>query len=116
MPPETVDHRKDWISEPVLWLDSWKHLGDLCALCDTHLLMIDSAQFHAVVCRNPGALRLVSVYAAQYVEWMNGEEFPMSDVSQGEQVRSKLITFLPTIPMAKAPSMRGSLSWLSSQT
>lgn len=93
--PEIVSCREDWIAEPVLWLSSWNHLGDLFALSAAELMKVDPKEFLDIVHRNPVAYRLVATYAQRYVEWMNSEDYIASDISQGEDptLKELLVSF-----------------------
>lgn len=86
-----------WISEPVLWVDNWLHVGNLKTLSNTELLMVHGDKFFQEIKRNPLSLQLSREYAVRYVEWMRTFDFPMTDI-HGDDVYSTLMEFIPFIP------------------
>lgn len=102
---EWVDRGEDWISEPVLWVSSWVHIGVLVAATECELLLVQSAAFSDVVRLNPQVLTVSSAYACRYVQYLNSQDNDMlSDITQGEHESVKIQGF---IDLEDRPSLRG---------
>lgn len=94
---EWVDSEEDWISEPVLWTQSWTHLGTLLAQTEAELLLVDGGKFGDIISLSPGVFALVRSYARQFLDWINAEfSEDLSDISQGEDISSMLQGFIHT--------------------
>lgn len=119
---EQVDHTEDWIAEPVLWMKTWWHLGDLMAEFECDLLLLNPSKFCTIVHLNPPAFRLASTYAKSFIDWIRNEDPDnLSDISQGEKIGERLQSFmqeaeLPTIPAALDGKLLKSSSHLSDES
>lgn len=87
----------DWITEQALWLTSWEHLGTAESLGESTLVSIDSEAFGSVVEQSSTALvRLVQLYARQFITWLNELQIQqLSDVVQGDVMGEKIRGFIP---------------------
>ncbi|CAE7449016.1 Kcnh1 [Symbiodinium sp. CCMP2456] len=87
----------DWITEQALWLTSWEHLGTAESLGESTLVSIDSEAFGSVVEQSSTALvRLVQLYARQFITWLNELQIQqLSDVVQGDVMAEKIRGFIP---------------------
>jgi len=104
---EWVDKGEDWISEPVLWTPSWIHLGVANAEMECDLLMIDAAKFHGIISLNPAVHQTVSGYAANFVAWINSQDYQdLSDIVQGETVSDDIMGFIPGMEDRDRPGGR----------
>merc|ERR1712151_621092 len=101
---EWVDSGEDWIAEPILWTSSWKHRGQTISYLKSELLLVDASCFAEVLALNPQAMNLMSVYARNFVIWLN-EQDPrdLSDISQGEFVGGLCTSFMELDPEPSAP-------------
>jgi hypothetical protein len=92
---ETVDSNEDWISEPVLWTPTWIHLGQLMALRESELIMIDWKKFGQVMQLNPQAYQMAAKYARNFLSWLCSVDVrELSDISQGEDVSEMVRQFI----------------------
>jgi len=92
---EMVDQGEDWISEPVLWMKEWTHLGWLTAITECDLLLVRAKEFGEVVRRNPAAFHLASAYARNYVAWIRSQQpEDLTDITQGEDVGPRVSRFM----------------------
>lgn len=82
---EWVDNSEDWVAEPVLWTNSWMHLGVLTSAKDCEVIMLEAIKFCSAVCLSPSAHKLVTDYATNYIVWLNSVDVhDLSDIAQGE--------------------------------
>jgi len=92
---EWVDSHEDWISEPVLWVPNWTHLGTLMAGTEAELLLVDGGKFGEIISLNPPVFAQVRQYAARFVELINLQSCEeLSDISQGEDISDTLRAFI----------------------
>uniref|UniRef100_A0A7R9ZVQ3 Ion transport domain-containing protein n=1 Tax=Pyrodinium bahamense TaxID=73915 RepID=A0A7R9ZVQ3_9DINO len=61
---------KEWISEALLWT-AWRHRGDLVALIESELILVDPAQFVSVMNLHPRPWFYAKQYATKFVEFLN---------------------------------------------
>ncbi|CAE7687127.1 HCN2 [Symbiodinium pilosum] len=87
----------DWITEQALWLTHWEHLGTAESLGESTLVSIDSEAFATVVEQSSTALvRLVQLYARQFIGWLNELQLhQLSDMVQGDVLGEKVRSFIP---------------------
>lgn len=85
--PEVHVHaHTDWIAEPVLWVTSWHHFGDLKAATFVEVLHIIPKKFLEIAGKNVMAFKLVSQYAVRYVQWLNcHDRADLSDITHGSE-------------------------------
>jgi len=106
---EIVDSNEDWISEPVLWTDTWTHLGTLQAITEAELLLVDGGGFGDIISRNPSVFGVVKVYAERFMRAMNAtRREDLSDISQGEDISGRLRMFIDD--QTSSRSLRWSVS------
>mmetsp|Transcript_64518 Transcript_64518/g.154083 ORF Transcript_64518/g.154083 Transcript_64518/m.154083 type:complete len:856 (-) Transcript_64518:44-2611(-) len=92
---ELVDAEEDWIAEPILWTQEWRHLGTLVSESHSSLVLVEATCFCDVMQMNPNALSIVVLYAGNFMKWMNAKKKEaLSDITQGEDVTETLRTFL----------------------
>eukprot|EP00930_Biecheleria_cincta_P034000 TRINITY_DN23531_c0_g1_i1.p1 TRINITY_DN23531_c0_g1~~TRINITY_DN23531_c0_g1_i1.p1 ORF type:complete len:821 (+),score=139.02 TRINITY_DN23531_c0_g1_i1:68-2530(+) len=92
---ELVDKGEDWISEPVLWIPAWVHLGLLTALNECELMVLDPSKFASIIKLNPDASFLAVTYAKNFLAWINSvERDNLSDIWQGENVSERVVKFM----------------------
>jgi len=80
---ELVDADEDWIAEPVLWVESWLHLGEARAYADAELLMVSPTQFESILKTVKPIARTAARYARRFMEWLEQQEY--TDVIQGDE-------------------------------
>mmetsp|Transcript_95991 Transcript_95991/g.311362 ORF Transcript_95991/g.311362 Transcript_95991/m.311362 type:complete len:874 (+) Transcript_95991:111-2732(+) len=96
---EWVDSSEDWIAEPVLWTPTWKHMGHPISYLKSELLLVDAGRFAEVLGLNPQAMELTSVYARNFMAWLNEQDRQeLSDITQGDQVGALIASFLAPRP------------------
>ncbi|CAK9118251.1 unnamed protein product [Durusdinium trenchii] len=92
---ELVDKGEDWISEPVLWTDSWIHLGLLISMTESDLMVLDPLHFGRIVNLNPDAAALAHTYVMNFIKWINSvPRDSLSDIWQGENVGPRVAGFM----------------------
>lgn len=92
---ESVDSNEDWISEPVLWTPTWIHMGQLMALRESELIMMEWKKFGQVMSLNPQVLQMACQYAKNFLTWLCSVDVrELSDISQGEDVSDMVRQFL----------------------
>jgi CRP-like cAMP-binding protein len=102
---ERVDPGEDWISEPALWTELWRHLGQLTAVDESDNLAINASKFSEQVKLNPQAYLFTKGYAKNFLDWLNEESFDtLSDISQGEDVGDLCRNFIPIFEQESAES------------
>jgi len=93
--PEVVDKCEDWISEPVLWTDSWVHRGGCHALTVCALTLVNPGKFGETIKLNPIAHNLACTYARSFVDWLNAQPWDrISDIWQGEDIGDTVRGFM----------------------
>jgi len=110
---EWVDKGEDWIAEPVLWTPMWLHLGNLTAVTECDLLLVDPKSFSEVFVLNPHAYTLASNYAQRFLMWLEslGAD-SLTDICQGEEVGPLVESFIDsyTEPMSQTCSSQSATS------
>jgi len=104
---EEVDRAEDWVAEPVLWTPTWIHLGTCVAVSEAALVLIDGATFGNIIGRSPPMFQLVRSYARKFMQWVN--EMPihkLSDISQGEDISTRLQAFIDEAQHCLEPSLQ----------
>lgn len=92
---EWVDRDEDWISEPVIWISAWFHVGKALAFTESDILMLSPTEFGTAILLNPMAVDLMRSYAGHYIEWLNRvEDDCLTDVTQGEYESSTFRGFM----------------------
>jgi len=72
--------KRPWISEAVLWT-SWMHVGELTALTNCQLVLVDALAFHRVAGQYPIADIDLQAYAQRFVDELNVlQESQLSDM------------------------------------
>merc|ERR1712151_651354 len=100
---EVVDQDEDWISEPVLWMQTWFHLGALSAVKECDLLLVRPLEFSDIICKNPVASGVAFTYAERYFDWIESVDIEeLSDISQGDQVAQMHEEFMGLEPARKS--------------
>mmetsp|Transcript_52624 Transcript_52624/g.125711 ORF Transcript_52624/g.125711 Transcript_52624/m.125711 type:complete len:854 (+) Transcript_52624:172-2733(+) len=96
--PQWIDvskRSKDWLSEQVLWLNSWMHKGQPIAATECELLSIAPVAFESAIRQSPSAMVTVSNYCLHYVDWLNHQpRDSLSDLTRGDAVEHTLRGFL----------------------
>lgn len=90
---EWVEKREDWIAEPVLWIHKWLHVGRPASMTETEILLVGPGEFGKMVTLTPAAFKLVSLYAQEFVAWLNAQPTPSHDIFQGEVISRDLASF-----------------------
>eukprot|EP00931_Biecheleriopsis_adriatica_P008721 TRINITY_DN109865_c0_g1_i1.p1 TRINITY_DN109865_c0_g1~~TRINITY_DN109865_c0_g1_i1.p1 ORF type:complete len:162 (+),score=28.65 TRINITY_DN109865_c0_g1_i1:33-488(+) len=89
---EWVDADEDWISEHVLWTDSWYHVGGSQAHTECEFLMVMPKAFEDIVSPVKGLVVIVKSYAKKFMQWV--EQSELNDVIQGDQVGDVIHSFI----------------------
>jgi len=89
---ELVDADEDWIAEPVLWVESWLHLGEARAYADSELLMVSPTQFETILKTVKPIARTAARYARRFMEWLEQQEY--TDVIQGDEESETIEGFI----------------------
>mmetsp|Transcript_47295 Transcript_47295/g.84912 ORF Transcript_47295/g.84912 Transcript_47295/m.84912 type:complete len:198 (-) Transcript_47295:76-669(-) len=95
---EYVDKGEDWLAEPSLWTADWYHVGEAKAHTDCEVLMVDPKAFEEILSVVRPVAGIVSQYCRQFMVWLvtlEQREGMLTDVIQGDQVSSTIISFLP---------------------
>jgi len=103
---EFVDSGEDWISEPVLWSSDWVHAGTCSAITHCDLLQVVATDCADVFRQNPTVKALVSMYASNFMLWLN--DLPhdkINDICQGELDSELIESFIP--PMEEPATPKG---------
>lgn len=74
--------RFDWLCEAALWVTSWHHAGDLRAFTDCTMLVLEPQAFARVMQLYPQAHLVVALYATAFVEMVNMQTQPLSDLGR----------------------------------
>lgn len=91
---EIDPHTNAWISELVLWIDSWTHVGHLTAVTPCNMILLSPRSFGDVMRRNPEAYSLALTYANNFIRWWAMMSTSSSDVVLGSEVHSIFCGFL----------------------
>merc|ERR1719329_704098 len=108
---ERVQKGEDWISEPVLWVEAWEHLGGLVAESHCELCLVCPKEFAGTVSRSPVAYGLSRSYARSYFQCLNSVSVEdHSDIAQGEDVYDMHAGFLYSGGQAQLANLYHGLS------
>jgi len=101
---EVDSHLDAWISEPVLWVESWRNLGDLAAVLNCNMLLLSPNGFCETMHQNPEAYVLALTYAQNFIKWQANADTTASDIVLAAQVCDTYEDFLEVPQFAEMRS------------
>ncbi|CAJ1378372.1 unnamed protein product [Effrenium voratum] len=96
-----------YLCEASLWVDKWHNQGDFVSLAHSKLVAINSDAFAEAVAKHEDTLKLVSLYARNYVEMLRA----LADANQvrSDLLDSDLFTMLGVEKPESRPERAGSI-------
>jgi len=92
---EEVTKGEDWITEPAMWCPEWMTLGELVATGVSELLEVSSEGFADSIKRTPQVYDRVCIYAANFIQFLNGQNRKdLSDICQGDIIGDDITDML----------------------